>query len=281
MTDKTLYDKDSIQSLSPLEDEVYGYVYSICNTLNNKRYIGSTTKTPEVRFRQHKNRAFSSSHKQYYPLYCAFRKYGINNFSLEILYEGLFQNQSELRKLERQYIISECTLIPNGYNQTDYTEQPSKGESIRSKISKTKRDRARNVVEYTEDYQIVEQWNSIRDCAEELHLNEIHIADCCNGRRHTTGNKRFCWLKENGELNIPQYIGFKYKGAYGGDTRPLPTSKTIQQIDLETGNIIAEYRTAALAARTVNGDSSKIIAVCKHKRYTHKGYGWRYKNEEA
>lgn len=281
MTDKTLYDKDSIQSLSPLGDEVYGYIYSIRNIVNNKQYIGSTTKTPEIRFRQHKNRAFSPNHKQYYPLYCAFRKYGIDNFLLEVLYEGVFQNQSDLRKLEQQYITNKHTLMPNGYNQTDYTEQPSRDKTTRNKISKTKRDKARNVAEYTEDCRIIQQWNSIRDCAEELQLNEIHIADCCNGRRHTTGNKHFCWIKENGELDIPQYVGFKYKGAYGGDTRPLPTSKTIQQIDLKTGEVVAEYQTAALAARIVNGNDSCIIRVCKHKRYTHKGYGWRYKDEEA
>lgn len=282
MKDKTLYDKDSIQSLSPLE-HIYGYIYCIENFINHKKYIGSTRNSLTKRFNQHKTKAFTKNEKSNYPLYNAFRKYGVDNFTIYSIFEGVFDTDESLRKLEQKYIIDYNTLLPEGYNQTIYTKQPSKGKETREKISKTKRKRARNVVEYSPDnLEIVQEWNSIRDCAEDLSLNEIHIADCCNGRRHTTGNKYFCWLTSTGDLDIPVYIGSNsYKGAYGGETRPVSTSRIIQQIDNQTKEILDEYPTAALAARKTNSDSSCIIAVCRHKRKTHNGYVWRYKDESS
>ena len=63
-----------------------GFIYKITNKLNNKIYIGQTTKTVEKRFQQHKN----NSNKEYFSqiiLYKAFNKYGIENFICETIEE--------------------------------------------------------------------------------------------------------------------------------------------------------------------------------------------------
>ena len=60
-------------------------VYKITNLTNNKCYIGSSIRV-EKRWQEHKNTAFNPNSPHYqYPLYRAFRKYGLKNFSFKII----------------------------------------------------------------------------------------------------------------------------------------------------------------------------------------------------
>jgi len=60
-------------------------VYRIVNQVNRKCYVGFTVRTPEKRFLQHKKDARKLIK---YPLYRAFGKYGVENFSMEVLQQG-------------------------------------------------------------------------------------------------------------------------------------------------------------------------------------------------
>ena len=77
-----------------------GYIYCITNILNQKKYIGKTTKTVEQRFKEHCN---DSKRKrcEKRPLYNAMNKYGINNFIVETLKEC---DNDKLEKYEQYYI---------------------------------------------------------------------------------------------------------------------------------------------------------------------------------
>ena len=52
------------------------------------------------------------------------KKYGRENFKKIILVDRFFKNKEELNKLEKNFIISENTLYPNGYNKTLCTWPP-------------------------------------------------------------------------------------------------------------------------------------------------------------
>ena len=58
------------------------YIYKITNMVNKKVYIGKTSSTIEERFREH-IRTSKNKNAQGRPIYLAFRKYGIENFSIE------------------------------------------------------------------------------------------------------------------------------------------------------------------------------------------------------
>ena len=89
-------------------------IYKITNLINGKSYIGQSVHI-ELRIRRHKEVAFRESSQAYnYPLYRAMRKYGLDNFSFEILEEC---KMSELDDKERQYIKQYNTYGENGYNQ--------------------------------------------------------------------------------------------------------------------------------------------------------------------
>lgn len=88
-------------------------IYKITNQLNQKIYIGQSCDI-ERRWRDHRNSLYSS-HCYDYPLYRAFRKYGLENFSFEVLEEC---SENELNNKEKDYIHEYKSMVPNGYNQT-------------------------------------------------------------------------------------------------------------------------------------------------------------------
>lgn len=89
-------------------------IYKIVNKINKKIYIGQSINI-KIRLSVHKTAPFNKANKAYdSPLYRAIRKYGIKNFSFEILIEC---PQEKLNELENYYIQLYNTLAPHGYNQ--------------------------------------------------------------------------------------------------------------------------------------------------------------------
>ena len=88
-------------------------IYKIVNLINGKIYVGQSVDIIE-RWKQHGYKAFNSNEKAYNSaIHSAFRKYGLENFQLEILEECLID---ELDEKERYWIKKLNTLTPNGYN---------------------------------------------------------------------------------------------------------------------------------------------------------------------
>lgn len=252
------------------------YIYCFINLINGKRYIGSTINSPNVRYNQHKYDAMCEKSPKYnYPLYQAFRKYGIENFSFVIL--GEYDcSEEEIREIEKTYITKYNTVTPNGYNQTDNTLHPIGEPESYLKMSITKREKAKRVALVNENYDILSIYRSIIDCAEQLGLDEKKIAACCRGERRSTGNKIFVWLNDNDQLIIPNYIGGNtYKGEKG-TTQIQITNKKVAKIDIKTNKIIQIYDSIALASRENCCDNSGISKVCRGKRQSCAGFKWKY-----
>ena len=85
-------------------------IYKIENLINHKCYIGQSTNIYK-RWRNHRSATDD------YPLYRAFRKYGMNNFSFEILEEC----DSSILNQQEQYWIDMFNSLKDGYNQIDKT----------------------------------------------------------------------------------------------------------------------------------------------------------------
>ena len=84
-------------------------IYKITNLINNHCYIGQSVDIAR-RWRQHKNDYQFSN----YPLYAAFRKYGLENFSFEIIEECSINELNE----KEIYWIAYYDSYNKGYNQT-------------------------------------------------------------------------------------------------------------------------------------------------------------------
>ena len=253
------------------------FIYCFTNLINQKKYIGSSCSvSPSRRYNQHIYYVnHPEHHKGQYPLYCAIRKYGLENFSYTILeYLPDEMDEYKVREIEHEYLIKNNVLVPNGYNQTLDTHHPRNDPETYKKMSETKRNNAKQVAEIDKNNKILQIWRCIADCAEQENLNEKHISACCRGERHRTKNRYFCWINENGELLIPTYTGYKYKGKFG-ETQIQSTSKKVAKLD-NNNNIIKIYPTLALAARENNCDSSGISKVCRKIRNKCGGFKWKY-----
>lgn len=114
-------------------------IYKITNNTNSKSYVGKTNKEVEKRFNEHLK---SSEKGSKFILHSAIRKYGPDNFSIEIL----FQSTSDLISEKEFTTVYEPLLIDQhksyhkeyGYNMT------RGGEGFDSETAK---DTARKLVE--------------------------------------------------------------------------------------------------------------------------------------
>ena len=97
-------------------------IYKITNLINGKVYIGQSVNIKK-RFIAHKSTAFNPKNEYYnYPLYRAIRKYGIENFSFEVIEEC---NKESLNDREIFYISKYQSHGENGYNLDDGGNQAS------------------------------------------------------------------------------------------------------------------------------------------------------------
>ena len=86
-----------------------GFIYIIKNTINDKVYVGQTTQSVEVRFKQHLKCLKSNSMQ---IISKAIKKYGKSNFYVEILEECLINNLN----IREEYYIEKYNSFGKGYN---------------------------------------------------------------------------------------------------------------------------------------------------------------------
>ena len=87
------------------------YVYKITNDINNKVYIGQTTRTIEERFKEHLYEVVRGRHLDW-PLYKAMKKYGVQHFKPEIIEETCDLDERE------RFWIEVYRSFKDGYNAT-------------------------------------------------------------------------------------------------------------------------------------------------------------------
>lgn len=126
-----------------------GFIYKITNTINNKAYIGITTKTPEERWKAHL--AAIKRGKGCPLLRYAINKYGADKFNIETI---IICFDEALFKLEIDYIKKYNTMAPNGYNAH---EGGNGGACFAGKThSQETKDKLRNIMceKMTPEYKI-------------------------------------------------------------------------------------------------------------------------------
>lgn len=90
-------------------------VYKVTNTINGKVYVGITNQTFKVRWYKHCSDSLRGSE---FPLHNAIRKYGVDNFTIELL--EICDTLEQLKEREKFWIIElQSKVDKNGYNLTD------------------------------------------------------------------------------------------------------------------------------------------------------------------
>lgn len=186
-------------------------IYKIVNLVNHKVYIGQTIRGLRERWRQH---VYNARHGSDYAIHAAIRKYGEDNFELEII--DTADDRDELDSKEIYWIQVYNSMSPNGYNLCSGGKTPRMTPEIRYKLSgenhwtrnrsfsnetlKKKHDALyRKPSGQSKPVRCVET-GEVFYCAKEFEYRYGHsltkIIACCKGRRKTHHGYHWEYVKQ-------------------------------------------------------------------------------------
>lgn len=286
------------------------YIYKITNLINNKIYIGETMRPINIRWNQHKSQSFNDhGHGYNYHLHAAIRKYGAENFKIEVIE----QCSDEDRFDEESYLIKKYnTTDPNiGYNfviegsgSTTYAtedilelwnqglivnkiaEQLGCHKSVISDRLKTNGITHEDIINRFGEYitqrdgKIVEQydlqgnligeWSSTGSCEKGGFLQSA-VCNVCNQKQKSAYN--FLWKYKDDPRSIIEWVEIYRNKKDAG--RP---KKSIAQYDIDTNKEIQRFVSAAEAARVLKLPHGSLCRAARENRI-YKGYFWKYVEE--
>lgn len=263
-------------------------VYAIRNKINGKMYIGSSVNIKK-RFYEHERLLQANKHHCRY-LQHAYKKYGANSFDYMIVYECC-ENKDVLLFYEQWFInlygdynTSPTACSPLGTKHTEEFREHIKNRMIgklSSEETKRKCQIAHNgypVIQISLDGNILGRWKSVADAARELKISSGNISNSVNLYRKCL-NTLFVKSESDIWSAIEQYNQKITNGHNKQILSGKKHSKSICQIDKDTGLIIKTWDSLASAARHFNIHSQRISDCLSGKREMICGFKWKYFSE--
>lgn len=218
-------------------------IYKITNQYNGHCYIGQS-RAVRARWREHIRASQDKNDVAYwYPLMCAFRKYGVENFTFELLEET---KVSELSDREKFYMQLYNATGHANYNQTDTIGGNCKQPAYVSQLC----------------IDLIANQLSFNELAVKYHISSSSVSEINCGRM---------WHNN----------AYTYPIRSAKDISRRVFGKPIICIDKQTNAIINRYSCAAEFA-DLHPEFSRhniivhINEVCKGKRLTAYGFKWKY-----
>lgn len=228
-------------------------VYQTTNLINNKIYVGVHRTNVDffdfyygcgcTKKDQKKSRISG------FP--AAIRKYGIQNFKRETLFEypDTEDGKKAAFKKEEEIVTDEFVKREDTYNLT---------RGGRFTVYETLR---KPIAQYTIDGKFIKSWESISEA--QLHLNLTSISNALLGVTRYAGNWQ--WRYYNGDDSDIESTTTKEKSVY--------------QFDLQ-GNLIKCWKSASEASKTFKNPGSVRVAIgncCTERVNQAYGYFWSFK----
>lgn len=237
-----------------MEDKKYT-VYAFINKINEYRYIGITSMTLKNRVYAHlyesRNADNHSAFKE------ALRCYGINNFNIVILENGI--SIEEAKDKEKYYIQKYKTYI--GFNDCKGYNSSIGGEGAH-----IVEDEQLRINQYDLNGKFIKSYRSLREAEAITGITRVTIAEVCNGKAITSGGYQWKRFIDVGYQDITPV-----KAGRDNVIRP------VDQFDLD-GKWIRTFESLQDAANKLGIYSSTIVKVCNGKLKQTAGFMWRYHN---
>lgn len=229
-----------------------GYIYYCKNIINDKGYVGQTTRTLEERKREHLRHLDSEK----VIFHAAIKKYGENNFEWSILGEYL---NEDLNKYEEYWIKNKNTHYQSGHGYNmNYGGATNFGSEQNSKKVKA--------INLTTKEEFI--FKSIHEAARQLNVDVAHISRICCGKigNYSAKDYTFCFIDENNN-DIPTN--------FNGDTSQKRKGISIIATDING----KEYIFSSLRkAMDQLGIDRHTIAKRIEDKQIFKGYSFRRTN---
>ena len=166
-------------------------IYKITNTINNKCYIGQTIKSAEERWKEHQSHAFGTHTNDINKtLYQAMRKYGLENFTFEVLQDNI-ETFEQLDKAEIYWIdyyktrSARKTALNFGINHSTVDDILNQNNIPRFSFRQAAGQR---IMISKDDFH--KEFDSVKDCAEWFIENKICKTDKVESARSGLKNAR-------------------------------------------------------------------------------------------
>lgn len=241
------------------------FIYCIENIKNGKCYVGQTTRRFGDRKSKHIYKLKNNKHSNSY-LQNSWNKYGEENFRFFVLENGL-KTIKELNKAEIKWIKELNTVNRKlGYNILLGGENQKHNDETKIKLSKP-------VAQYDLKGNLLNTYDSITEAAGNVGCSLNNIVTCLKGITKTAYNFQWLYIDDGVDEKIPAIKSRIERKQNKGD------SKITQQYDL-SGNLVAEYPSAAEAGRKLDINDEGIRACCQGRYKTSGGYQWKYKGTD-
>ncbi len=238
-------------------------IYIITNKLNGKQYVGQSRNYLD-RWTSH------CSYKDDYSclLHNAIRKYGKDNFTIELLEDNIPIEEIDQRE---KYYIDYYNTFTNGYNMT------TGGQGVHGyrHTNNTKQKISNNSEK---------MWTEIK--RDESRYNEIMIkrSKSLKGKKFSESHRKA--ISEAAKKRLGSKNSF-YGKRHSQETKDLigkKNSKSIVMVDPNSNEIIREFTSIKKAVKylleigkttSIQADH-KIVNVCKGRKEYAYGFRWRY-----
>ncbi len=213
-----------------------GHIYMIRNKINEKIYIGQTTRPIEVRLEEHRTGKNSGC----VAIYNAVKKYGWEN-----LEKDWYECPNEDLNFDEEILVREMgTLSPNGYNLKE--GGGSRGRD--SEETKQKKREAHLGKTHNEETKLKQRESSLGKPKSDEHIR--------NMRKPKSEKSK----QKNRETHL-------------GDNNH--NSKRVYQYDLE-GNLLGSFASAGEAGRHLEKDGSNINACARGAQGYKTAHGFKW-----
>ena len=265
----------------------YNCIYMYINRINEKRYVGQA-KDFNKRHKAHITCSYNENIKYDYnfPFHRAIRKYGIENFKIQILAENI-PTQEKMNEYEIFFIKRYNTLCKNG-NGYNIASGGSNGNNFAGKTEEEMEEFKQKISEAKKGIKLSEKHKQKLSKTKSGENNPMY------GKHHSEETIQKMSKVKSGENN------YMYGKHHSEETRrKISESQSIKisQYDKQTHELIRIWNGSYEIERELGIHQTNVIACCKwykcgenlnewhktHKKHPYKsagGFVWKYYEED-